>query len=124
MKLLIIGNTSSKCDKLSIKISDYYEIKINKVNEYTTKNEINNLVKKNKEWIIEGYNENNIEILFNLAETIIFIDLNKGFFDKTISIDKEKIYELLKKHIRKGIILKSNKDIKKYLKSMYESNNY
>ena len=124
MKILIIGNNLLKIENLTKKVSDFYEIKSFKINKNTTKNEINNIVINNKDWIIEDFNENNLEVLFNLSEIVIFIDLKKNIFNKTINIDKEKIYNLLKKHIRKGIILKNNNEIKKYLKNLYENYNY
>ena len=124
MRILIIGNNLLKIENLTKKVSDFYEIKSFKINKSTTKNEINNIVINNKDWIIEGFNEKNLEVLFNLSEIVIFIDLKKNIFNKIINIDKEKIYNLLKKHIRKGIILKNNNEIKKYLKSVYENYNY
>lgn len=124
MKIFITGNNQKEIKNLSKKLNIFYNIKIFSIENNTSIKDINKIAINNKEWIIEGNNEENIETLFNLSETIIFIDLKNKLFIKNTTINNEKIYKLLKKHIRKGIILKNKKEIKKYLKSVYESFNY
>ena len=51
-----------------------------------------------------------------------FINLKeKKLFKKYKGDSQNNIMLYLKKHIRKGIILNSKSDIRKFLKSMYES---
>ena len=113
MKFFVFGNNEKDINYLIKELSNYYRI-----NSFTTTNldEVNEVVKKNKSFIIKS--SNNYEELCNLSEIIIYLDYSKK------NVINEKINILLKKHIRKGIIIKSKKDLKKYLKSVYESDRY
>ena len=114
-------------------------------------NIINNIVRENSDWIIEGIPRKNLDILCNLADYIIFIDINKkelfkrlekryksrnklnydldlDLYNKMkeyiISFDYDRIYSKFKSYPSKFIILKSNKEINKYLLSLEKSYMY
>lgn len=133
MGYYIIGNNRDITKSFVEKIKDYYQIKSFNLDDLITENgkiiedqkqirKINDIVIKNKEWIIVAYNTNKIDLLCNLANIIIFINLKeKKLFKKYKGDSQNNIMIYLKKHIRKGIILNSKSDIRKFLKSMYES---
>ena len=133
MGYYIIGNNRDITKSFVEKIKDYYQIKLFNLDDLITENgkiiedqkqirKINDIVIKNKEWIIVAYNTNKIDLLCNLANIIIFINLKeKKLFKKYKGDSQNNIMIYLKKHIRKGIILNSKSDIRKFLKSMYES---
>ncbi len=117
MKYLIIGNKDT--NKLALELSDYYGIEIFNVSSSDNINEINKIVRENKEWIIEGEFIDNLDVLCNLCETVIYLD-----YSKKKDNDNTDLIKLLQKHIRKGIIIRSKREYKKYLKSVYESDRY
>ena len=133
MGYYIIGSNRDITKSFVEKIKDYYQIKSFNLDDLITENgkniedqkqirKINDIVIKNKEWIIVAYNTNKIDLLCNLANIIIFINLKeKKLFKKYKGDSQNNIMIYLKKHIRKGIILNSKSDIRKFLKSMYES---
>lgn len=133
MGYYIIGNNRDITKSFVEKIKDYYQIKSFNLDDLITENgkiiedqkqirKINDIVIKNKEWVIVAYNTNKIDLLCNLANIIIFINLKeKKLFKKYKGDSQNNIMIYLKKHIRKGIILNSKSDIRKFLKSMYES---
>ena len=133
MGYYIIGSNRDITKSFVEKIKDYYQIKSFNLDDLITENgkniedqkqirKINDIVIKNKEWIIVAYNTNKIDLLCNLANIIIFINLKeKKLFKKYKGDSQNNIMLYLKKHIRKGIILNSKSDIRKFLKSMYES---
>lgn len=127
MKYFIIGNVNSGTNLLANELSEYYGIEIFSIKPTNNIDEINKIVRENKEWIVEGCIIDNIDVLCNLAETIIFLDYSRvGLFkEKAISnFDSAEVLDLLKKHIRKGIIIRNKKQLKKYLKMVYESDRY
>lgn len=160
MKIFIVGNIASGKTTLSNELSNYLELPLFHIDEIVhddinnikrTEEEqikiINDINRNNKEWIIEGVPRNNLDILCNISETIIFLDYDKDTlikrlkkrhkkdklkYDVTLeeeinwidTFNYEKIYEQLKKHIRKGIIIKNDKELKKYMESIYESYKY
>lgn len=127
MKYFIVGNKYSGTSKLSRELSDYYGIEVFHIKSFDNINEINRIVRENKEWIIEGSIINNVDVLCNLSETIIFLDYSReGLFKKKIddSFNRNEVLKLLQKHIRKGIIIRNNSQLKKYLKMVYESDRY
>ena len=127
MKYFIVGDKYSGTDKLSLELSNYYGLEIFKISRTNNIDEINKVVRENKEWIIEGSIIDNVDVLCNLAEIVIFLDYsNTGLFKKKIDgdFDKDSVLKLLQKHIRKGIIIRNKKQLKKYLKMVYESDRY
>ena len=157
MKIFILGNIASGKTTLSEELSNYLEIPLFHIDEIVHDdnlnikrseeeqlNIINNINKNNKEWIIEGVPRNNLEILCNISDTIIFLDYDKNILIKRIkkrnklkrninytiedelnwinTFDYNRIYEQLTKHIRKGIIIKNDKELNKYKNSIYEGN--
>lgn len=123
MKLYVYDKFNKYSNKLADKISKYYDVKLFNISDNTELKDINNIAISNKNWIIEGNNNNYIDIIYNLADTIIFIDIKTFLSKKEIKIDEESTY-LIKKHSRKIIILRSKKDVNKYLKSMYKTDIY
>ena len=123
MKLYVYDKFNKYSNKLADKISKYYDVKLFNISDNTELKDINNIAISNKNWIIEGKNNNYIDIIYNLADTIIFIDIKTFLSKKEIKIDEESTY-LIKKHSRKIIILRSKKDVNKYLKSMYKTDIY
>ena len=123
MKLYVYDKFNKYSNKLADKISKYYDVKLFNISNNTELKDINNIAISNKNWIIEGKNNNYIDIIYNLADTIIFIDIKTFLSKKEIKIDEESTY-LIKKHSRKIIILRSKKDVNKYLKSMYKTDIY
>lgn len=123
MKLYVYDKFNKYSNKLADKISKYYDVKLFNISNNTELKDINNIAISNKNWIIEGNNNNYIDIIYNLADTIIFIDIKTFLSKKEIKIDEESTY-LIKKHSRKIIILRSKKDVNKYLKSMYKTDIY
>ncbi len=123
MKLYVYDKFNKYSNKLADKISKYYDVKLFNISDNTELKDINNIAISNKNWIIEGNNNNYIDIIYNLADTIIFIDIKTFLSQKEIKIDEESTY-LIKKHSRKIIILRSKKDVNKYLKSMYKTDIY
>ena len=127
MKYFIIGDKDTRIEKLSLELSDYYGIDVFHINESDNIDEINKISRENKEWIIEGTIIDNIDVLCNLCDIIIFLDYSKKkmFRKKTETVfDSNQVIKLMKKHIRKGIIIRSDSQLKKYLKSVYESDRY
>ena len=127
MKYFIIGNVNSGTNLLANELSEYYGIEIFSIKPTNNIDEINKIVRENKEWIVEGCIIDNIDVLCNLAETIIFLDYSRvGLFKKKAisNFDSAEVLDLLKKHIRKGIIIRNKKQLKKYLKMVYESDRY
>ena len=168
MKFFIVGNICSGKTTLANELAYYYNIPVfhideivhDDINKIKRSPEeqikiINEIVRTNKEWIIEGTPRSNLEILCNLSETIIFLDYDKKILKKRIkrrylkrkfnfekvtyeinknlledeykwieSFNYNKVYEELTKHIRKGIIIKNDKELNKYMESVYESTNY
>lgn len=127
MKYFIIGNKYSGTFDLAKELSEYYGIEIFHINSTDNLDEINRIVRENKEWIIEGCIFDNVDVLCNLSETIIFLDYsNDKLFKKNIDNDfkSDDVLKLLQKHIRKGIIIRNKKQLKKYLKMVYESDRY
>lgn len=123
MKLYVYDKFNKYSNKLADKISKYYDVKLFNISNNTELKDINNIAISNKNWIIEGNNNNYIDIIYNLADTIIFIDIKTFLSKREIKIDEESTY-LIKKHSRKIIILRSKKDVNKYLKSMYKTDIY
>lgn len=127
MKYFIVGDVNSGTNLLAKELSDYYGIEIFDIKSTNNLDEINKIVRENKEWIIEGCIIDNIDVLCNLAETVIFLDYScDGLFKKKVisNFDSVEVLDLLKKHIRKGIIIRNRKQLKKYLKMVYESDRY
>ena len=127
MKYFIIGNVNSGTNLLANELSEYYGIEIFSIKPTNNIDEINKIVRENKEWIVEGCIIDNIDVLCNLAETIIFFYFSRvGLFKKKAisNFDSAEVLDLLKKHIRKGIIIRNKKQLKKYLKMVYESDRY
>ena len=127
MKYFIVGNKYSGVHELALELSNYYRLEIFNVNSTNNINEINKIVRENKEWIIEGTIIDNVDVLCNLSEIIIFLDYsNDGFFKKKIDdeFNSNEVLKLLQKHIRKGIIIRNKRQLKKYLKMVYESDRY
>ena len=127
MKYFIVGDVNSGTNKLALELSEYYGIDIFHIDSNNNIDEINKIVRENKEWIIEGCIFDNVDVLCNLAETIIFLDYsNDGLFKKkTVSdFNSSDVLKLLQKHIRKGIIIRNKRQLKKYLKMVYESDRY
>lgn len=159
MKIYIIGNIYSDTKILAKKISDYYGIPTysldnifittEETKETSIKNYINKISRENKEWIVESTSTQDIDIICNLANTIIFIDYSPKQLKKKAIIDKIKnlfvkkdtkklsekydiinsfnkniVNEQLIKHIRKGIIIRNKAELKKYLVNMYENAPY
>ena len=127
MKYFIVGNKYSSTNKLALELSNYYGLEVFHINDTNNIDEINKVSRENKEWIIEGSIKDNVDVLCNLSETIIFLDYsNKTLFKKNIDsdFDSDGVLKLLNKHIRKGIIIRNNKQLKKYLKMVYESDRY
>lgn len=117
MKLLIIGKTK---EKLSNKLSNYYEIELFNINDLSTNLEektklINRINKENKSYIIEGIVDNSINFIYNLVDTIIILDYK---------FDKNNYLDILIKYSNKLIIIKNKKDLKKYLNSVYKNGSY
>ena len=123
MKLYVYDKFNKYSNKLADKISKYYDVKLFNISDNTELKDINNIAISNKNWIIEGNNNNYIDIIYNLADTIIFIDIKTFLSKREIKIAEESTY-LIKKHSRKIIILRSKKDVNKYLKSMYKTDIY
>lgn len=123
MKLYVYDKFNKYSNKLADKISKYYDVKLFNISNNTELKDINNIAISNKNWIIEGNNNNYIDIIYNLADTIIFIDIKTFLSKREIKIAEESTY-LIKKHSRKIIILRSKKDVNKYLKSMYKTDIY
>lgn len=122
MKYFVFGNNEKDKELLAHELSNYYKIDIFTVNSI---DEMNEIVKNNKTWLIKSINNNIIEEICNLAETIIYLDYpNKRLFSNKDYTISDEIKLLLKKHIRKGIIIKSKKELNIYLKSIYESDRY
>lgn len=127
MKYFIIGNKYSGTLELAKELSEYYGINVFHINSTDNLDEINKIARENKEWIIEGSIKDNVDVLCNLCETIIFLDYsNDRLFKKNIDKDfkSDEVLKLLQKHIRKGIIIRNRKQLKKYLKMVYESDRY
>ncbi len=127
MKYFIVGDVNSGTNLLAKELSDYYGIEVFGIKSTNNIDEINKIVRENKEWIIEGCIIDNIDVLCNLAETVIFLDYSRdGLFKKKVisNFDSVEVLDLLKKHIRKGIIIRNRKQLKKYLKMVYESDRY
>ena len=127
MKYFIVGDVNSGTNLLAKELSDYYGIEVFGIKSTNNIDEINKIVRENKEWIIEGCIIDNIDVLCNLAETVIFLDYSRdGLFKKKVisNFDRVEVLDLLKKHIRKGIIIRNRKQLKKYLKMVYESDRY
>lgn len=127
MKYFIVGNKYSGTRDLALELSNYYGIDVFSINSINNIDEINKIVRENKEWIIEGSIIDNVDVLCNLSENIIFLDYsNDGLFKKNIDndFDSNEVLKLLQKHIRKGIIIRNKKQLKKYLKMVYESDRY
>ena len=127
MKYFIIGNKYSGTKDLALELSNYYGIDVFQIKSTNNIDEINMIVRENKEWIIEGSIIDNVDVLCNLSENIIFLDYsNNGLFKKNIdnNFDSSSVLKLLQKHIRKGIIIRNKKQLKKYLKMVYESDRY
>ena len=127
MKYFIVGDVNSGTNLLAKELSDYYGIEIFDIKSTNNLDEINKIVRENKEWIIEVCIIDNIDVLCNLAETVIFLDYSRdGLFKKKVisNFDSVEVLDLLKKHIRKGIIIRNRKQLKKYLKMVYESDRY
>lgn len=127
MKYFIIGNKYSGTEKLANELSEYYGIDIFHINSTDNLDEINKIVREYKEWIIEGCIFDNVDVLCNLSETIIFLDYsNSKLFKKNIDNDfkSSEVLKLLQKNIRKGIIIRNKRQLKKYLKMVYESDRY
>ena len=126
MGCYIIGNNRDITKSFVEKIKDYYQIKSFNLDDLITENgkiiedqkqirKINDIVIKNKEWIIVAYNTNKIDLLCNFANIIIFINLKeKKLFKKYKGDSQNNIMIYLKKHIRKGIILNIRKTKKEF----------
>ena len=144
MRIFIIGNRYIGKSRLAKKLGDFYHINIFEIDDCSDSNMvhyINNIVRNNKDFIIVGTVYNNIDLLCNVSDTIIFLnfsnkEIKKCFFKRNIfslfrnhstyffvldKFDSLYVLNLLKKNSRKGIILKNNREVKKYLKSVYES---
>lgn len=126
MKLLMISN---KKNSLSKQIEEHFEMKRFEVQDDI--NEINKIIKENKEWIIETPLINNLPIIASQANYIILIkeEKNKRFlrslkegmeFNKLSKEEKD----LLKKYPSKIIILKNKKEIEKCLEAMKKDEKY
>ncbi len=164
MKLFIVGNICSGKTTLGNTISNTYHVPLFSLDEIVhddknnTKrsnkeqiNIINGIVRDNSDWIIEGVPRDNLDILCNLADYIIFIDINKKELFKRLdkryknkdklnynldielynkmkvwidSFDYDKIYSKFRSYPSKFIILKSNKEIDKYLLALEKSYMY
>lgn len=127
MKYFIVGNKYSDTNKLALELSNYYRLEVFHISDTNNIDEINKISRENKEWIIEGAIKDNVDVLCNLSETVIFLDYsNNGLFKKNVDIDfdSDGVLKLLNKHIRKGIIIRNKKQLKKYLKMVYESDRY
>ena len=127
MKYFIVGNKYSGTRELALELSNYYRLEVFHINDTDNIDEINKIVRENKEWIIEGTIKDNVDVLCNLSETVIFLDYsNNGLFKKNVDndFDSDGVLKLLNKHIRKGIIIRNKKQLKKYLKMVYESDRY
>ena len=112
MKYFIIGNKYSGTKDLALELSNYYGIDVFQIKSTNNIDEINMIVRENKEWIIEGSIIDNVDVLCNLSENIIFLDYsNDGLFKKNIDndFDSNEVLKLLQKHIRKGIIIRNKK---------------
>ena len=114
MKFFVVGDNNKAVDKLSMELSNYYKIDCFNIIDNNI-DDINKIVRENKEWIIWSLSISNIDVICNLAETIIFLNFSKESIFKN---------DFLQKHIRKGIIIKNKRQLKKYLKSVYESDRY
>ena len=162
MKLFIVGNICSGKTTLANIISDTYNVPYFSIDEIVhddnnniKRNEkeqieiINSIVRENSNWIIEGVPRNNFDILCNLADYIIFIDINKKDLFKRLdkrfknkmnygfdinlynelkgcinSFDYDRIYSKFSCYPSKFIILKNNNEIKKYLLALEKSYMY
>lgn len=105
MKLYVIENNMESID-LANKLSDIYDIKKFEVENV---DEINKIIRENREWIISTEYNDNSNVIANSSTSIIYLNFNK-----------ESNNEFLKKYKSKIIILKSKKEIKKLYNAIYE----
>lgn len=126
MKILIIGSVASGKTTLSKKLSEKlnvkrYEIDLivhdDKNNHKRTNQEQLKIIKninKNKDWIIEGTLRNNLDILLEISDKIIWINNRKILRD----------FRIIKRFIKQKLKIEKSyyKSDLKMLKSMFKWN--
>lgn len=106
MKIYVMGKNEKEKNNLVEELISIYNIPKFEVESI---DEINKIIRKNREWIItSNYNENK-DVIANSSTSIIYLNL-----------DKENNNEFLKKYKSKIIILRSKKEIKKLFNAIYE----
>lgn len=119
MKIYIIGNNKKDNSYLSSKLSEIYNI--NKFNTSALSlEEINKIIRENKEWILESEYNDNSNVIASVATTVIYLNINKTSFVKKRVLDNNDIKELIRKYPSKVLIIKSNKEISKFIAAIYK----
>lgn len=106
MKIYVIGENKKETEELVENLSTIYNIPKFEVENI---DEINKIIRTNREWIITSSFNDNSNVIANASTTVIYLNFNK-----------ENNNEFIRKYKSKIIILKSKKEIKKLFKAIYE----
>jgi len=138
MKVFILGPVASGKSTLAERLQEELTIPMysidrivhndelqNKRSEQEQLNMINHIIRKEKEWIIEGMPRTHLDVIANNATTIIYLDYDKSILSKRLKKRNQDIktgriqvpYELTKELLEKmnDYVEKDNREDKIYL---------
>lgn len=113
MKIYIVGNNIKNNNVLAEKLKEIYNINKFQIDSI---DELNKIIRENKEWIILSIYNNMSNIISSQATSIIYIDFDK----KNKKKQSNDMNEFIKKYSNKILILKNKKEVKKLYAAIYE----